>query len=151
MTIDACVCARGFRLDAASSLCVACGYGFYKTLPGNMEVCDACPDGHITYTTVSVSAFSCVADTTADTGGNTGDTGGTDGGGTSDNGTGNTSGTNDSNTSSSTDNTTDVGVSDPVLAQKNESNVPALTFNMSLGNFPDTADVESIKVRLIAP
>lgn len=83
--------------------------------------------------------------------GNTGDTGGTDGGGTGDNGTGNTSGTNDSNTSSSTDNTTDVGVSDPVLAQKNESNVPALTFNMSLGNFPDTADVESIKVRLIAP
>ncbi len=134
---------------------MACGYGFYKTLPGNKEVCNACPTGFITYGTVSVSPFSCVAEITSDTGGNTGDTGdtgGTDGtGGTGDNGTGNASDTNDSNASSGTGNTTDVGVSNPVPAQQNESNVPALTFNMSLGNFPSTADVEAIKIRLIVP
>lgn len=162
VTIDACVCARGFRLNLASSSCVACDFHSYKTQPGNIETCTACPSGLITYGTGSVSASSCVAQTaTGDTddtgdgdGGETGDTGDTDtdggdsGGSSSDNQTSRNGSDGNSSTPGNTTQSTD-GDSE-VSAPRNESDVPAVAFNMSLANFPSTSDVDSIKVQVIA-
>lgn len=159
VTIDACVCDRGFRLNLASSSCVACDFHSYKTQPGNIETCTACPSGLITYGTGSVSASSCVAQTatgdTDDTGdGETGDTGDTDtdggdsGGSSSDNQTSRNGSDGNSSTPGNTTPSTD-GDSE-VSAPRNESDVPAVAFNMSLDNFPSTSDVDSIKVQVIA-
>ena len=58
----------------------------------------------------------------------------------------------DSNSSNSTVGTdgSDGESSSVVPSAQNESDVPALTFNMSLGNFPVTSDVDSLKVQVIA-
>ena len=141
----------------ASSACVACELDSYKSQPGNLEACTPCPSGLITYDTASVSASSCVAATGA-----TGATGATSGSGNgnskdadgSSNGSDNQSANDsiDSNSSNSTVGTdgSDGESSSVVPSAQNESDVPALTFNMSLGNFPVTSDVDSLKVQVIA-
>ena len=104
----------------ASSACVACELNSYKSQPGNLEACTPCPSGFTTFTTGSVWASSCQ---------DSGDIPSNPGVGVS----------NDSG-NGSVDNETDSGNStpqlQPVLATQNESSVPALTFNMSLSNFP---------------
>lgn len=157
VTIDACVCDRGFRLNLASSSCVACDFHSYKTEPGNIETCTACPSGLITYGTGSVTASSCVAQTaTGDATGDgdgeeTGDTGDTDSGdsgGSSDNQSSRNG--SDGNSSMPGNTTPSTDGDSEVSAPRNESDVPAVAFNMSLGNFPSTSDVDSIKVQVIA-
>ena len=151
VTIDACVCDRGFRLDVASSACVACESGSYKAEPGNLEACTACPVGTVTFSAGSVFAASCVADTS---GSNTGDgnTGGNTGGGST--GGGNTGGTDDNQSmnesNESNESNSSIESNEGSVSQQNESDVPAITFNMSLGNFPVTSDVETIRVQVIA-
>lgn len=62
VSVDACICDKGFRLDAATSSCLACPIGSFKTEPGNIEECTQCPEGYKTYQTGSVSNSSCIED-----------------------------------------------------------------------------------------
>jgi hypothetical protein len=141
----------------ASSACVACELNSYKSQPGNLEACTPCPSGLITYDTASVSAYSCVAGATGSTGSTSGSG---NGNGNSEDADGSSNGSDnqsandsiDSNSANSTVGTdgADGESSAVVPSAQNESDVPALTFNMSLGNFPVTSDVDSLKVQVIA-
>ena len=148
----------------ASSACVVCDLNSYKSQPGNLEACTPCPSGLITYDTASVAAYSCVAGATGATGatggsGTTSDSGNS-GSGNSEDANGSSNGSdnqsandsNDSNSSNSTVGTDGDGETSSVVvpSEQNESDVPALTFNMSLGNFPVTSDVDALKVQVIA-
>eukprot|EP00435_Cladocopium_sp_Y103_P034368 s881_g8.t2 len=63
---EACVCASGYRFDAATSSCLACSMGSFKVGVGNVEECTQCPEGYITYQTGSVSNSSCVEEISPD-------------------------------------------------------------------------------------
>ncbi|CAL1160422.1 unnamed protein product [Cladocopium goreaui] len=140
VTIDACVCDRGFRLDVASSACVACELNSYKSQPGNLEACTPCPSGFTTYTTGSVWASSC-HNIASDVPGDTSSPG---------------VGVSNDSGNGSADNDTDSGNSTPVQLQpvqpatQNESSVPAITFSMSLSNFPVQAGAGDLKEQLKA-
>ena len=103
---------------------MVCESGFYKTSPGNLESCEACPDGYTTFSTASVSAGSCLPPTIL------------------------------SPTSALTENQSEENVSSNVSSSvqltQNESVVPAITFNMSLGNFQATTNVPELESQLAA-
>ncbi|CAJ1379513.1 unnamed protein product [Effrenium voratum] len=58
VAISACVCDRGYRLDAAGA-CVECNVGFYKSFAADEAHCTACQDNQTTYRAGSVSIDSC--------------------------------------------------------------------------------------------
>ena len=103
---------------------MVCASGFYKTLPGNLETCDACPDGFTTFSTASVSASSCLPPTILSA-------------------SAPTENQSDENVSSN-------GSSSVQLSQ-NESVVPAISFNLSLSNFEATSNVPELESQLAAP
>ena len=114
---DACVCDRGFEWDAVARSCAACATGFYKSLPGNAQVCDACSEGSTTFSAASVSQSSCYTPTLLSDP---------------------SAASNDSNVSNTTE------PSSLTILADNQTEVPAVTFNMSLGNVPEaTADLQS--------
>lgn len=115
----------------ASTSCVACESNSYKPQPGNDETCTACPSGFVTFATGSVFASSCYSlpspapppDVPAHS--NSSGDANESGNGSSENGS---------------DNITFPG-DEPIVqpaepAVSNESSVPAVTFSISLSNFP---------------
>ena len=122
------MCDRGFRLDITGS-CVACAIGFYKSPVANAEACTACPAGFTTFATGAVSSESCFAQVGTPTAAQVE--------------------VNESNESNAS--VANVTEPDPValITSTQEMEVPAVTFNVSIGNF-DTEDVE-LQAQLIAP
>ena len=133
VTSDACVCDRGYVYDTVALTCSPCPLGFYKTQPGNFETCDACPDGYITYNTGSVFSSSCFASPSLTTGAPTANVD-----------------DNETNVSNASNATVDTAPDLVELLTKNESEVPAVSFNMSLANLPTNQDAESLRNQLIA-
>ena len=130
----ACICERGYERVASGS-CSACSEGSYKTLPGNLAPCLPCPTGFTTFSTGSRGKSACAipVEQTIDTGSNQSD------------------GNNQSTASNSTNVTGDAGTSipaQPVL--KNESAVPAITFNMTIAQLPADGEEETLKNQLKA-
>lgn len=116
----------------ASTSCVACESNSYKPQPGNDETCTACPSGFVTFATGSVFASSCYSlpspapppDVPAHS--NSSDA--------NESGNGSENGSENGSDNSSTFPTDEPIPAEPAVS--NESSVPAVTFSISLSNFP---------------
>ena len=135
VSLSACVCDAGYELVDDS--CSACSKGSYKSVVGSGVACLPCPAGFTTFGTgARFESFCAIPTSTPDS---------------SSPSTGN-NGSNVSNeTNQSAVNVTDLPISpQPQIQLKNETAVPAVTFNMTMSQLPADGDEETLKNQLKA-